>query len=159
MANKEDFGEASQKNARNNGEYWRIAGEAEAERCVFCDLRDKYIIERNDHAVLTANIFPYIDGQLVVIPDRHIIDISEISPDEVMSMHELCVMGTNLLKDKLQIDNVWIILRNGNVAGKTVKHLHWNIMPYIEPLNTWHYQDITVAPIDLASKLRDNSAK
>lgn len=152
---EEDFGKESQINARTNGSYWRIAGEAEAERCVFCDLRDKYIIKRNESGVLTVNIFPYINGQLLVIPDRHFVDISETTEKEVLNLHNLCNLGVKLLREKLEIDNVWIILRNGNVAGKTVKHLHWNIMPYVEALNTWHYQEITLAPSDLAAKLRD----
>ncbi len=154
MANKEDFDENSQLNARNKGDYWRIAKEIEANKCVFCDLRDKYVIDKNDQGVLTVNIFPYIDGQLLVIPNRHFIDISEMTKDEVLGMHELCNKGINLLKTKLNIDNVWLILRNGDLAGKTIKHLHWNILPYTEGLNTWNYQENTILPIDLASILR-----
>ncbi len=157
MVNKKDFGEASQKNARNSGQYWRIAKEVEEKKCVFCDLKDKYIIATSKYSVLTVNIFPYINGQLMVIPKRHVEDFSEIKKEEVLDMHKLVDKGLKILKKKLEIDNVWIILRNGNIAGKTVKHLHWNIMPYIEELNTWHYQEITLAPIDLAVKLRNSN--
>lgn len=155
MANKDrDFGSDSQKNARLNGEYWRIANEVEEKECVFCDLKDKYIIQSTDSAVLTVNIFPYTNGQLMVIPRRHLVDISEITDDEMLTMHKLCCNGIDLLRS-LDLDNVWVLLRNGSVAGKTVKHLHWNILPYTEGLNTWHYQEITLAPIDLAQKLRN----
>ncbi|SRR5260221_4262311 len=156
MENKDrDFGTQSQKDARTNGEYWRIAKEIEADKCVFCDLRDKYIIDRNNQGVLTVNMFPYIDGQLLVIPNRHFVDVSEMTDDEVLGMHELCNKGIDLLKTKLDIDNVWLILRNGNVAGKTIKHLHWNILPYVDGINTWNFQEITIPPVEMASKLRE----
>jgi len=150
----DDFATKSQRSAREIGQYWRIAKEIEKEKCVFCDLRDKYIICKNKYAVLTVNLFPYINGQLIVVPKRHIDDFSEISSNEAKCMNDLVTSGLKLLRDRLEIDNVWVILRNGNLAGKTVKHLHWNIMPYVNELNTWHYQEITITPVDLARKLR-----
>lgn len=149
-----DFGQDPETNPRKNGDYWKIAEERESKKCVFCDLKDKYVIKTSDHSTLTVNIFPYIDGQLIVIPNRHIIDISEAEPEEILDMQGLCVDGIKLLRENLGIDNVWLILRNGNVAGKTVKHLHWNILPYVEGLNTWNYKEITMQPIDVAKILR-----
>lgn len=153
MGNK-DFESISQMTARIDGEYWRIAKEVEEKKCVFCDLKEKYVIKENNSASLTVNLFPYINGQLLVIPNRHIVDISEVTKKEVEAIHDLCNQGVDLLKESLGVDDVWIILRNGNVAGKTVKHLHWNIMPYVEGINTWNYQQITIPPLELARKLR-----
>lgn len=156
MVNK-DFKTKSQKVARTSGEYWRIAKEAEENKCVFCDLKDKYIIKKSKYSVLTVNIFPYINGQLLVIPKRHIEDLTKVTKGEVLDMHKMVDLGLDLLRKNLKLDNVWVLLRNGNLAGKTVKHLHWNVMPYTEDLNTWHYKEITLAPIDLADKLRSNN--
>lgn len=142
------------ENARSQGIYEEIAKKKEDEKCVFCDLRDKYIITSNDSAVLTVNIFPYINGQLLVLPNRHIETLDELENKEVLDIHNLTKLGTQLLRNECSIDNVWIILRNGDIAGKTVRHLHYNIMPYIEGLNTWNYQRITLPPTKLASDLR-----
>lgn len=143
-----------EENPRLSGEYWNKAAEKEAHKCVFCDLKEKYVIKSGDQATLTVNIFPYIDGQLLVVPHRHIERFEELNPEEVLAMHELTTEGVNLLKERLDIQNVWIILRDGDTSGKTVRHLHTNIMPYNDRINTWHYQNITIEPIDLASRLR-----
>ena len=50
-------------------------------------------------------------------------------------------------------------MRQGEIAGKTVRHLHWNIMPYVEGLNTWHFQEISITPLDLAKRLRNAQEK
>lgn len=142
------------RNPRLDGNYENLAAEREAEKCVFCDLRPKYVITQNELATLTVNIFPYTNGQLLVIPHRHIVTLDEITNDEVLAIHDLSKFGANLLRDRLGIENFWLILRDGNSSGKTIKHLHNNILPYNPELNTWHHQEITIPPIDLAEKLR-----
>jgi len=142
-------------NPRVSGEYWDMAEEREAKKCVFCDLKEKYVVTSDHQATLTANIFPYIDGQLLIVPKRHIETLDELTIKEVFSIHTLMKQGKQILEDTLDIKNFWIILRDGEKAGKTIRHLHWNIMPYVDRINTWHYQEITLEPIDLAAKLRD----
>lgn len=153
MMPKEDL--SGKNNPRINGEYWKIASEAEKGACVFCDRSPKYVVVEEENCFLTANLFPYIDGQLIVVPTRHVEDYFELTDEEVIAAHRLIKLGMSLLKDELKIDNVWQILRNGNVAGKTVRHLHWNILPYIEGLNTWNYQDITIQAGELSERLRE----
>lgn len=140
--------------ARIDGTYNEIA--ENVSKCVFCDLRDKYIITRQDSWVLTVNIHPYINGQLLVIPERHVESYQDLTPDDILISDRLIRKGIDLLKREIRIENYWIVLRQGELSGKTVKHLHWNIIPYEEGLNTWHYREITVHPIDLAATLRSS---
>ena len=81
---------------------------------------------------------------------------SELTNEEAMGLHKLNQKGAVLLRELMGIDNIWIILRDGKLAGKTIKHLHWNIMPYVEGLHTWNYDAVTltITPVDLAAKLR-----
>jgi len=138
--------------ARLEGRYHSII--KNVDKCVFCDLREKYLIKRKNGWVLTVNIYPYINGQLLVLPERHIENYKDLAAKDLLISHRLIKEGIELLQAKLKIKNFWIVLRQGKVAGKTVSHLHWNIMPYIEGLNTWHYQKITIEPLELAEKLR-----
>ena len=139
-------------NARVEGTYHEIA--ENVGKCVFCDLRDKYVVTKQNGWVLTVNIYPYINGQLLVLPEKHIENYNDLTSEDVLASDKLIKGGIDLLKRGLGIENYWIVLRQGELAGKTVKHLHWNIMPYVEGLNTWHYQTITQAPADLAQRLR-----
>ena len=153
--NRDVFTSEVAVNARIRGQYHKIA--ANVGKCVFCDLRDKYILCEKNGLVLTVNLFPYIDGQLLVIPRRHIEDFNELTEKEAVANFYLSQLAIKILHKKIGVKGVWMILRDGQIgsaSGKTVKHLHWNIMPYSEKLNTWHYQKIKIAPIDLATKLR-----
>ncbi|KKQ98606.1 MAG: Histidine triad (HIT) protein [Candidatus Woesebacteria bacterium GW2011_GWB1_39_12] len=153
MVDRDDpFRTKNQLNARLEGKYHNIA--ENVGKCVFCDLRDKYVVTKQDQWILTVNIFPYIDGQVLVLPERHIENYHDLTNEDVLAGHELVKTGIGLLQRELEIENYWIILRQGPIAGKTVSHLHWNIMPYIEGLNTWHFQEISITPLDLAERLR-----
>ncbi len=146
--------------ARKMGGYMDMAAKLDTgPTCVFCQLKDKYIIAERDGLVLTANIFPYIDGQLMVVPRRHVERFSQVTEQEVMTNFYLSQLALTVLREEMGIENVWMILRDGKSAGKTVTHLHWNILPYEEGLNTWNYRDITVPPVELATRLRQRVGK
>ena len=152
---KNRFGKDNQLNARLRGQYEDIA--KNVEKCVFCDLRDKYILHEENGLVLTVNIFPYIDGQLLITPRRHVERFNELTEQEMITNLSLSKKAIEVLRREINVKGIWIILRDGEIgpiSGKTVKHLHWNIMPYDTKLNTWHYQKITIAPINLAKRLR-----
>lgn len=146
----EEFGKTR---ARLEGKYPEIV--ENLGKCTFCDLRDKYVVTRQNSWVLTVNIYSYIDGQLLVLPERHVENYQDLTPEDILTSDRLIRKGMDLLKRGMGIENYWLVLRQGELAGKTVKHLHWNIMPYIEGLNTWHYQEIKVAPLELAQILRE----
>jgi len=157
MDKSDVFSKESQLNARTGGKYDELA--RNVGKCVFCDLKDKYILTEKDGMVLTVNLFPYIDGQMLVIPRRHVENLDELTEKEIKTSILLSKKAIKVLRKELKVDGVWLVLRDGGLAGKTVRHLHWNIMPYVDGINTWHYQDITIAPIDLATKLRPVFAK
>jgi diadenosine tetraphosphate (Ap4A) HIT family hydrolase len=153
MAKKKDlFSKKWQTSARIRGKYNAIA--ASVNKCVFCDLKKKYIVAENSGVVLTVNLFPYINGHLLVIPRRHVENYLELTQKEIIACQRLMKKGLKLLRDILQIDDVWLLLRDGQQGGKTVKHLHWQILPNGEKLVKWHYQKINISPESLAKTLR-----
>ncbi len=149
----EDYSDYNARKKGTYGDIWTNTG-----KCVFCDLREKYIITTNDNAVLTVNLFPYIDGHLMVIPKRHVESFEEITEEEWTDMQRLAKIGIKLLRDVLNIENVWILQRapKGMKASKSVPHAHMFLLPHKEGLNTWNYQDITMPPLELAQELRKN---
>ena len=154
--NKNMPADYSDFNARTKGTYsqvWTNTG-----KCVFCDLREKYIIIQNETAVLTVNIFPYINGHMLVIPKRHVEDFLEITPDEWADMQSLAKLAIKLLKkSKLAQKETWVLFRapKNFGAGKTVPHSHMLILPYKPELVNWNYQEISLPPLELAEKLRE----
>lgn len=145
----------SNYNARIYGNYdeiWRNTG-----KCVLCDLRDKYIVTELDNVVLTVSLFPYIDGHLMIVPRRHFESYDEIRSHEWEAIRRLVKVGSNLLKDKLKISDIWFLdrLASGYRSQKTIAHKHSHLIPYSEKLFRWEFQKIKIAPFDLAKKLRE----
>lgn len=141
--------------ARQTGEYkdiWQTTG-----KCVFCDLREKYIIYEKNGVVITSNLFPYIDGHLMIIPRRHTEDVTQITPEEWQAIHELTKIGHDLMKKALNIEDIWVLYRiiGGYKAGKTVNHSHIHLLPYSKEMLAINYQDLSISPLELSEKLRN----
>lgn len=152
----DNFSTASQVSARARGDYDRIAQEAEnSGRCVFCNLKNKYVITEYKGVVLTVNLFPRSTGDLVVIPRRHIERYSDLTFDEHLAIAHLNNLGMELLSQALGIDAIYFLLREGKGTDKTVKHLHAQIMHYWPGLIDWHPQENLMKPIKVAEKLRE----
>lgn len=156
MKESDDFDVTSQINARARGDYDRIAREAEASgKCVFCDLKDKYIITEYRGMVLTVNLFPRSTGDLMVIPKKHVEEYSKLLPEDHLAIAHLNVIGTELLSRDLDVHAIYYLLRDGSGTDKTVRHLHSQIMPYWKRLIDWHPQENLMAPIEVAARLRE----
>ena len=85
MVDRDDpFRTKNQLNARLEGKYHNIA--ENVGKCVFCDLRDKYVVTKQDQWILTVNIFPYIDGQVLVLPERHIENYHDLTNEDVLKI-------------------------------------------------------------------------
>ena len=126
------------------------------EKCVFCDLKDKYIIKKGKRAALTVNLFPYYDGHLMVIPYRHFEKFNEISHDEWSEILDLSKLGIKLMNRILKIDNVWVLFRasHGFNGGKSVSHAHLHLVPYYKNKVKWEYGELTMSPLEAARRLR-----
>jgi D-beta-D-heptose 7-phosphate kinase/D-beta-D-heptose 1-phosphate adenosyltransferase len=154
---KDYYSHQIQKDARFAGVYDEVL--KNVKKCVFCDLKDKYIIKKGKHCVLTVALFPYIDGQLMVVPYRHMESVLEMTEKENAELRELTNLGIGLLREKMGISDVWQIFREGKQAQKTVGHIHLILMPFRNELLSWHYQKVSLEPIKLAEKLREGLVK
>ena len=96
--------------------------------CPFDNPKASDLITQNETAYLTYSIAGYHPDQLLAIPKRHIMRIEEMSEAEVKDCEELQKLGWELLK-QLGHGGVNFLLREGDSTGKTVPHLHYNIMP------------------------------
>ena len=89
------------KNARLSGDYaqiWRNTG-----KCVFCDLKKKYILLEENEIVLTINLFPYTDGQLMAIPRQHISSPKQLSQTQWETIRQFNYVAKKMIKKVLEI--------------------------------------------------------
>lgn len=158
---QDPYADYAQMNARTVSEWYdRVA--SSVEKCPFCDLKEKYLIYERNNVVLTVNLFPYIDGHLMVIPKRHIEKLSELTHDEWLVIKELVDAGVRVLKAEFNYDNINVLYREGNKeSGSSLKHLHVHILPitpdflhYEKTHFTWTFQTIKFPPRIVAENLK-----
>ena len=112
---------------------------------------------------MTVNLFPYVEGHLMVIPRAHVEKLSDLSGEDWVRCQELIGLGMDVLREGLGIRDMNILYREGTkTSGSSLKHLHIHLLPIVEGFMvyeefgfTYKFQDINVAPIEMAQKLRE----
>ncbi len=99
-----------------------------ARACPFDNPLPRDVVLENQTAYLTYSIAGYHRDQLLVIPKRHITRVEEMMEQEFRDCEELQKQAWDLLK-ALGHGGVSFVLREGESTGKTVPHLHYNVMP------------------------------
>lgn len=160
VTQQDGYSEEAQKNARKSHWYSEIA--STVTKCPFCDLKEKYIIAESGDVVLTMNLFPYIDGHLMVIPRRHIEKLADYTPEDWQDTHKLIALGMDVIRKGIGVKDVNVLYREGTKkSGSSLKHLHIHLLPinpefmvYENFRFSYNFQDIEVAPVEMAKKLR-----
>lgn len=136
------------KTARTSDWYdsiWKTVG-----KCVFCDLKDKYILYEENGIVLTVSLYPYIDGHLLIIPRNHIISLKELSEAQWATVRKYTYIARKLFKKVHNVSNMWVLTREGGQeAQMTVDHLHIHLIPFKDKeMCTWHYKELKYTPLE-----------
>jgi ATP adenylyltransferase len=120
-------------------EYIASGGSADSDsgNCVFCSLRDdpenderNFVLHRGSHNFVVLNIYPYISGHLLVVPNEHVGDLdaaSKPTTDELMDLTKHCQTA---LREAYQPAGFNIGMNLGKSAGAgIVDHIHIHILP------------------------------
>lgn len=141
------------RDARISGRYdeiWQSTG-----KCVFCDLRDKYIVYEEDGVVLTVAVFAYTDGHMMILPRRHVRSVKELTNAEWQTMRKLMYIAKKLMRKTHGISDMQIVQKDGAVAQRTVEHIHFHCIPFDDPsLSSWNFRRLANTPVENASKYK-----
>jgi ATP adenylyltransferase len=117
---------------------WRLAyitGGASAEGCVFCTaLTDPeagaLIVHRGRTCFVILNLFPYNNGHLMVIPNRHIASLTAATPEERTELMELTSIAEATLTEVYQPHGLNMGINLGKPAGAGIlDHVHMHVVP------------------------------
>lgn len=148
------------RDARTGGYYgdiWTTVG-----KCVFCDLRDKYIVMEENGMVMTVALYAYIDGNLMILPRRHVKSVKELTAEEWETARKMMYVAKKLIRKVHGIKGLQYIIRDGGIeAQSTVSdHLHMHVIPFDAPdLSTWNYRTLTYTPLENAELFRAQQKK
>ncbi len=102
--------------------------------CILCGVRD------NDERVvslkfyedelifISLNLYPYNPGHCMVVPNRHILRILELTKEEAERVFRT-IQGLQLLFDDLYSPKGYNIGFNEGLAGASIPHLHCHFVP------------------------------
>lgn len=139
------------RDARTSGQYdkiWQTVG-----KCVFCDMRDKYVVYEENGVVITVALYAYIDGNVMIIPRRHVQSVKELTDEEWATMRKLMYIAKKMIRKVHGIRGVQYVIRDGGpTAQSTVGHLHMHSIPFDAPdLSVWNYRKLKYTPLENAN--------
>lgn len=117
---------------------WRLAYVTAAGRetdggCVFCsalERRDPLIVFRGTHTFVILNLFPYNNGHLMVVPNRHIGRLSLATDEELAELMQLTRLAEQAITEAYAPHGLNMGLNLGKPAGAGVlDHLHMHVVP------------------------------
>jgi ATP adenylyltransferase len=117
---------------------WRLPYVTEASRtvpdCIFCDALaradEPLLVHRGQRAFVILNKFPYNNGHVMVVPHRHVGNLSRLGADELAEMMSLAQAVELALTELYRPHGFNMGVNIGKPAGAGVlDHLHLHVVP------------------------------
>ena len=117
---------------------WRLAyitGEKSDRGCVFCNAlaspdADALIVHRGATCFVILNLFPYNNGHLMVIPNRHIASLGAATDEERHELIDLTRTCESALTEAYAPHGMNLGINLGKPAGAGVlDHVHMHVVP------------------------------
>ena len=104
--------------------------------CVFCLSHQKGMsfeslcVYKSKHSMVVLNKYPYNSGHLLIIPQQHVGDISDLSEEVYLDLSKLLKLSMEAAKSIYKCPGINVGMNHGKVAGAGIpNHLHWHIIP------------------------------
>ncbi len=112
-----------------------VGGERTHEGCVLCaigggDDPDHRVVERAELTYTVLNLFPYSSGHLMVVPLRHLADVTELDERESAAVMAAAQRAVRALRAALGPDGLNLGINSGTAAGAGIAdHVHLHVVP------------------------------
>ena len=126
--------------------------------CIFCNLtepgRDELILVRGRVSFVILNLYPYNNGHLMVVPQRHVANLASTTEEERTELMRLTRHAEIAVNEAYSPQGINMGINLGRPAGAGVlDHLHVHVVP------RWNGDtnfmtvigDVRVLPEDLAT--------
>lgn len=104
--------------------------------CIFCDILKRkqdhksYVFIRSQHSYSVLNLYPYNNGHVLIVPNRHVADLNKLKKEEKEDLLDVLETTQALLDDVLTPGGYNIGMNLGKVAGAGFPaHLHIHVVP------------------------------
>lgn len=90
---------------------------------------------RGQHWVVLACKYPYLNGNLMIMPKRHVTHTDKLNADEWAEFPKMLLATQKILGKLFKTTSFNVALNLGPHAGGTIRHIHWMIVPRPKKLN------------------------
>lgn len=104
--------------------------------CPFCiklsENNDKknFILARFKYNFIILNLHPYNSGHIMILPLRHIKNITQTNDEERKELMNLIFHSTIILQDNLKCEGINVGMNIGKASGAGIpSHLHMHLVP------------------------------
>ncbi len=119
---------------------WRMeyiqSPERRGNTCLFCDKlkstadRDNLVLYRSIHSFVIMNPYPYNNGHIMVLPNRHVPDLHGLEDVVLLDIMKVTQHSIDSLKRVFMPEGFNIGMNLGKVAGAGLgEHVHNHIVP------------------------------
>jgi ATP adenylyltransferase len=112
-----------------------VGGERTHEGCVLCAIGDgdddgNRVVEQAELTFTVLNLFPYSSGHVMVVPRRHLADLTDLDDLEGAALFAGAQRAMRALRDALNPDGFNVGLNSGAAAGAGLAdHVHLHVVP------------------------------
>ena len=101
--------------------------------CIFCKIvagqAPAAILYRDELAVAFRDIHPVGPTHVLVVPNRHIVSVNDLTPgDESLVGHLVLIAGQIARQEGIDQSGYRLILNTGPDSGQAVFHLHLHVI-------------------------------
>ncbi|MCK4516207.1 MAG: HIT domain-containing protein [Spirochaetaceae bacterium] len=103
--------------------------------CILCLIRDKSseVIDLTVYSdklfTVCVNLYPYNPGHVMIFPNRHLVDVRELTTAEDRLLSELTRRFLNVIESTHSPVGFNIGYNMGSSAGASIDHLHLHVIP------------------------------
>jgi ATP adenylyltransferase len=117
---------------------WRleyVTGTKPKTGCVFCDAArlsepESLMVFEGRRAYVILNRYPYNNGHIMVVPNRHLAALADLEPDELTEVALLTQRSEIALHEAYGVPGINVGINLGQPAGAGIhEHLHVHLVP------------------------------
>jgi ATP adenylyltransferase len=104
--------------------------------CVLCDYvgvtpaEGTLVLARRAHAFVILNKYPYNSGHIMVVPNAHVKDPTELEAEQATELYQLLHESIGALKRATHCQGINVGMNLGRAAGAGIEeHLHIHLVP------------------------------
>jgi histidine triad (HIT) family protein len=109
--------------------------------CIFCKITrgeiPASVVLSTDDAVAFLDINPVVKGHTLVVPRSHHADLASLPEPLAAHVGALLPRLCRAVQAATGSDGLNVVVNNGRVAGQTIDHVHWHVIPrfHDDPVN------------------------